>query len=517
MSLQTRNLDYDEVVQQHIATGLEKVYKLAKGSYGPRAGISLIEQAYGAPTASRDGVTNIRKIFLEDPIENMVAEIAKQASEQNNRKVGDGTTAVVILAYHLYKEARRLLAGGYNRMEVARTLERTAASVLKQIDKLSIKVNQKLLHDVAKVSAGNEDLGNMIADVIKEVGVDGGVTIEDYKGPGIVPEIVDGFYFQAGYTNINLINDPTNLESHHTNVPILISEKRLATVVDIAPLLDKIVGRNIKDLVIIGEVDQEALSVLLLNRMKGIISTTVVDLPMFAGLRSLMMEDLAVLTGGKVYTVGGTPEAFSVDMLGVAAKVEVTGYSTAIIGADGAMEDIEVRINELHEQLQTSTQPGDIEAIKERLARLTGKVAIVRVGGATEVEQQEVKLRVQDAVCATQAAIQGGVCPGGGVTLAQVVVEEPSFREAFKQPFKALCDNADLNAERLLGDLNDAKPWYGYDFGDAQPKLTNLKKRGIVDPTLVLEEVVTNATSIVSKLITVNSAITYINRESKHD
>jgi chaperonin GroEL len=511
-----RDIVFDEEVQAKIASGLEKVYGLARRSYGPKAGISLIEQAYGSPTASRDGVTNVKKIYLEDPIENMVADIAKQAAEQNNRKVGDGTTAVVILAYHLYREARKLLVGGHNRMEIALLLEETAQRALEQIEKISLDTDDKLLRYVAEVSSGSPDLGAMVADVIESVGAEGGVTIEDYKGLGIVPEVVDGFYFRKGFTNINLINDAANLESHHTDVAILITEKRLNTVVDIAPLLEKIVGAGLKDLVVVGDLGDEALSVLLLNRMKGIISTTVVDLPIFSGLRSVVMEDLAVLTGGKVYTTGGTPEAFTPEMLGIAAKVEVTSYSTAIIGADGADEDIEARLVELREQLKSSTNPTDIEAVKDRLARLTGKVAIIRVGGATDIEQQEVKLRVQDAVSAVQAAVEGGVCPGGGVALARLSID-PRFEQAFKQPFRTLCENAGQNSELLLGHVEQARDWYGYDFRNPTSRPVELMRAGIVDPTLVLKEVVTNATSIVSKLVTVNSAITYKDREQKRD
>lgn len=509
----TKDIIFGDDVQARIASALEKVYNVAAASYGPKAGVALIEQPYGAPTASRDGVTNIKKVNLSDPVENMVAEIVKQASEQNNRKVGDGTTAVAILAYHLYVAARKMTTGGHNRMEVADRLNRAATRVLSQLDALSVPVDKSILRNVSAVASGDEAIGAMIADVVDTVGVEGGVTIEDFKGLGIHNEIVDGFYFRKGYTNINLINDPTNLESHHTDVPILVTEKRLATVPDIAPLLDKIAGAGLKDLVIVGDVTDEALSVLLLNRMKGIISTTVVDIPVFAGTRSMTLEDLAVLTGGSVFMAGATGGDFDLEMLGVASRVEVTGYSTAIIGADGAQEDIEARIEEIRNQLKEATHPGDIEAIKDRLARLTGKVAIIRVGGATDIEQQEVKLRVQDAVCAVQAAIRGGVCPGGGVTLARVTGVE--FANAYKQPFKQLVGNAGLNAEAYLARVEEAKEWHGFNLKNLSDKPVSMLGAGIVDPTLVLREVVRNANSIVSKLIIATTAITYNDRENK--
>lgn len=515
MPRQTRNIIFDDELQVKIGRALEAVYKVASASYGPKAGIALIEQPYGAPTASRDGVTNLKKVYLSDPTENLVAEIVKQASEENNRRVGDGTTAVAILAYHLYMAARKMTVAGLNRMEIADRLQRAAKRALLQLDELSINVDSHNLKDVSTIAAGDAAIGQMIADVIDEVGIDGGVTLEDFKGLGIHSEVVEGFYFRKGFSNINLINDPTNLESHHTNVAILITEKRLATTPDIAPIFEKIVASGVKDVVVVGEVLEEALAFLLLNRMKGIISATVVDIPVFAGTRSMTLEDLAVITGGRVYLPGAEGKDFDVDMLGVAAKVEITGYSTAIIGADGAAEDVEARLAEMRTQLKEATHPGDVEAIKDRLARLTGRVAILRVGGATEIEQQEVKLRVQDAVCAVQAAIKGGICPGGGVALARLSGIE--FTDAYKQPFKQLVNNAGLNAEAHLAKIETAKPWYGFNLKDPSDKPVDLLKAGVVDPTLVLREVVQNATSIVSKLIIATTSITYEDRDNKHD
>jgi chaperonin GroEL len=515
MPSQTRNIIFDDELQYHIRQALAKVYTVASASYGPKAGIALIEQPYGAPTASRDGVTNIKKVYLDDPTENMVAAVVKMASEENNRKVGDGTTAVAILTWHLYSAAMKKITGGHNRMEVSERLGISAKKVITQLNELSVPVDKKILRSVAEVAVGNEGVGQMIADVIDAVGVDGGVTLEDFKGVGIIPEIVDGFYFRKGYTNINLINDPTNLESHHVNVPILITEKKLLTTPDIADVLEKIVGAGIKDLIIVGEISDEALAVLLLNRMKGKINSCVVDLPFFAGTRSMIMEDLAILTGGKVYLPGSEGKDFSVDMLGVAERVDVTGYSTAIIGADGSKEEVAARIEEIQKQLKEATHPGDVEAIKDRLARMTGKVAIIRVGGATDIEQQETKLRVEDAVCAVQAAIRGGVCPGGGVALARVKGVE--FEDAFKEPLKQLMSNAGLNPEKYLARVETAKPWHGYNIKALSENPIDLLKSGVVDPTDVLKEVVLNATSIVSKLVTATTGITYQDRDSKHE
>lgn len=520
MSKLSKKIIHEEEVQQRIAAGIAEVYEVAKASYGPSAGNALIELPYGDPLISRDGVTNVEKVYLEDAVENMAARILVQASRKNNRKVGDGTTAVVILAYHLYKEARKFLAAGYGRMDISKLLQETAVDVIKQIDELKIPATDELLTNVAMVSSGDEAIGQMIADVIKEVGIDGGVTVEDFPGIGIYNELVDGFYFRRGFTNVNLINDPTSLESRHQNADILISEKRMATAADLAPILDKIIktSGSGKELILVADVAEEVLGMLLLNRMKGIINVTPIDLPVYGPMRSLAFEDLALITGGKVYVPGANASDFELSMLGSAERVIINEYSTTIIGGEGVSEDIAARVNELHKQLQEADSAVTVDALKDRLARLTGKVAIIRVGGATEIEQKEVKLRVEDSVCAVQAAIKDGVVPGGGVALLHVKGPD-MFGHVFREPFRQLIDNGGHNPEVARANLLGGKvnPWLGYNlrFDGFEP--VDLLKAGIIDPASVVKEVVQNATSVVAKLITVGVGITYIDRTEKHD
>lgn len=515
MSKQTKVVVYGDVLRSRITEGVEAVYQVAKAAYGPGAGNAFIELPYGDPLVSRDGVTNVEKVYLEDAIANMAARTIVQASKKNNRKVGDGTTAVVILSYHLYKEAVKLIGSGHNPMEVSRLLEKTASDVIEQIDKLKKPVTDELLRHVAVVSAGNEALGHMIADVVQEVGIDGGITVEDFPGSGIYNELVDGFYWRKGFTNINLINDPSNLESRHQDVDILITEKKMATTADIAPILDKFIaaGGKGKELVLVGEVSDEVLGVFLLNRMRGTINVTVVDMPVFGAMRSLTLEDLALVTGGKAYGGGD----FGIDMLGTAKQVVINEYSTTVIGGDSTQEVVDARVAELHKQLDEAEAPTTVAALKERLARLTGKVGIIRVGGATEVEQGEVKLRVQDAICAVQAAIKDGIVPGGGVTLARTKSE--SFSEAFKQPFKTLVNNAGYDGDHATWLMLSGGDWFGYnlreDIGDYLP--VDLLEAGVIDPTSVVKETVQNAISVVSKLITLSVGIYYADREQKHD
>jgi chaperonin GroEL len=495
---------FEEESQTKIRLGAEKVYQVAKAAYGPKAGNVLLEKSWGDPILSRDGVTNVREVFLEDPAENMAARIIVQASQKNNQTVGDGTSAVVILAYHLLKEAQRKIGAGINRMTVSRELEQEAETICAYIDSIKKNVTEDMVQKVAAISAGDEALGSLIADTINEVGLDGGVTVEEYQGLGVQNEIVDGFYFQKGFTDINLINNYSLLKSEFTEVPILISEKRLSTVSDIAPLLDKIVGANIRNLVIIGDVVDDALGVLLLNKIKGNITATVVDAPVYGGNRTLFLEDVAVMTGGKVLLSGTDTQSFDKEYLGYAEKVIINEFSTTIIGADGEKDNVVKRIDDLKQQLDEAVHPVTIEAIKNRLSKLTGKIAILRVGGATEVEMKESKLRVEDAVCAVQAAIRDGVVPGGGVALAKA----PTTWKSFQQPFMELLENAGENPHEYLAKAMVAKQWHGYDIKNLKPSTTDMLEAGIIDPAQVIKEVVVNAISVVSRLITTTAMIT---------
>lgn len=495
---------FEEESQAKIRAGAEKVYQVAKAAYGPKAGNVLFEKSWGDPILSRDGVTNVREVYLDDPAENMAARIIVQASQKNNQTVGDGTSAVVVLAYHLLKEAQRKIGTGINRMVVAKELETEATKICEYIDSIKQDVTPELVQKVAAISAGDEALGYLIADTINTVGLDGGVTVEEHQGLGVHNEIVDGFYFQKGFTDINLINNYSLLKSEFTEVPILITEKRLSTVSDIAPLLDKLVGANIRNLVIIGDIVDDALGVLLLNKIKGNITATVVDAPVYGGNRTLFLEDVAIMTGGKVLLTGTDAKEFDKDYLGYAEKVIITEHSTTIIGADGEKDNVVKRIEDLKSQLAEATHPITIEAIKGRLSKLTGKIAIIRVGGATEVEMKEAKLRVEDAVCAVQSAIRDGIVPGGGVALARAQTGWKSFRE----PFMELVDNAGENPHEYLAKTLAAKKWHGYNLRDLTAEPVNLLESGVIDPAQVIKEVVTNAVSVVSRLITTTAMIT---------
>lgn len=514
MPINTRVIVDSDELDKKTLTGVEAAYKVAKAAYGPNSGNVIIEGSYGDPVISHDGVFNVDKLHLEEPTENMAARTIIQASRTTNVKAGDGTTAAVILAYHLYMQARSLVASHTeNRMSIARELRQSAEEVINYIDKLKKPATDKLLRDVAVISASDEAVGELLADTIQEVGEYGGIVIENFAGSGIYNDIVEGFYFRKGFTEANLINDPSNLESRFENVAILVTEKRIQTVTDVAIILDKIIEKGIRELVIVGTVEAEAIATLIKNRLGGVITVSVVDAPVFGSLRTLFFDDLAMYTGATVLTPGANADDFELEMLGE-GKVVMNEFATTILNGDGDRKELTKRIKELEAELATAESSVTQEAIRERLGRLKGKIAIVKVGGATEVEQREIKLRVQDAICAVQAAMKDGVVPGGGVTLARAKVST-RFSETFKKPFMTLMENAGYNADRALWKVQSAKDWHGYDLRKGKLKLEDLLSGGVIDPALVIKEVVRNATSVAAELIKTTVALPLADRENK--
>ena len=513
----SRKISHGEEFQAAKDKAIQAAYELAKAAYGPSAGNVAIENNYGYPVVSRDGVTNLRKLYLEDGNENMAARIVVQASEKSNKLVGDGTTAVVILSYHLYKEAMKLIGAGHNIMAVRRILDKTAHEMINRIDAYKIQATPDLARYVAKVSASDEAIGDMVADVIEKVGVEGNIIVEEFDGIGSYNEEVDGFYWRKGFSNEFLINNLSGLESRLTDIDILITEKTLSSASDVAPILSKIVeraGRGI-DLLIIGEVTDEALATLALNKVKGNINPTLVDVDVYGPMRTLFLEDIACITGGSVFPTGAKPSSFNVDMLGSAGKVVVNSYSTTIMEGEGHQEDVDVRVAELRTQLKEAESLVDKEEIRKRISALTGKVSIIRVGAPTEVDRGEVQLRVEDAIAATQSALRDGIVPGGGTCLARVATDE--FKDAFQAPFQTLVENAGFNPkEALFTMMSSDIEWGGYNL-KKDFKLVNLLEEGIIDPAEVVKEAVRNATSVVGTLITTTVGITFIDREQKAD
>lgn len=518
-NVNTREIITGEEADRRSLTGVKAVYEVARAAYGPRSGNVGIEAPYGDPIFSHDGVFNVDKLHLEDSVANMAARAIVQASKMTNQHAGDGTTAAVILAYWLYVEARKKIDNKMeNRMTVARLLHTSATEVIKYIESIKKSVDSDLLKHVATTSASDKGIGTMIATAIEEVGQHGGIVAENFAGSGIYADLVEGFYFRKGFSQAMLLTDPSNLESRFDNVAILITEKPLQTTSDVAVILEKVLEANIRELVIIGTVSDEGLSTLIKNRLDGNITATVVDAPVFGSLRTLFFDDLAMYTGGKVLLSGANASDFELQMLGE-GKILINEWSTTILNGDGSnSKALKGRISELEAEAKVAPSSITQEALRERLGRLNGKVALIRVGGSTPAEQQEVKLRVEDAIAATHAALKEGIVPGGGVTLARLDPKIP-FYEAYQKPFKTLMNNAGLNSEVCLWNVLKAKEWHGYDLREDhnpnEPHLTDLLKAGVIDPTMVVKEVVSNATSIAAELIKTEIWMPLSDRENK--
>lgn len=509
----TKDIIFDDELHLKIARGLDIAYNVAKASFGPNAGNALIEYPYGDPLISRDGVTNLRKIVLEDAVENAAVQVVVQASKHNDQSVGDGTTGTTVLAKHLYTEGRRKVAAGENPMVVSRQIIAAGNEAVKQIDAQKIALDPKMLKAVATTSAGDEAIGALVAETVAAVGADGGILPEDFSGRGVYNEIVEGFYFRKGIISPYLLKDSAKMESRHYNVPVLILDKQLSELGEASTIMEEITNnKNIKELVIIGSIVGDALAFVVQLHIDKKLKISIVDPPYEA--RSLFLEDLALMTDATVITEGFDVNEFTTDMLGMAAKAIIDTIGTTLLGTDGVEEKINARVKELNKQLKEASHPTDIEMIRGRLSRLTGKVAIIRVGGATEAEQQEVKLRVIDAIGASQAALKEGILPGGGTTLARLDVD---FKAAYEALFLQLARNSGVNAERLLFQLQDAPANYGFNLRKITDKPIDLIKAGVVDPALVVKEIVTNASSVAAKLLTTSSGITLKNREEKHD
>lgn len=539
LAVNTRDPILGEEAQQAIRDGVDLVYEVAKAAYGPDSGNVSIESPAGPPINSHDGVFNLDHLHIKNPGQNMAIETLVQASRSTNTHVGDGTTCAAMVAASVYKEARKLILEGHvSRFAMARRIRVAAGLAVKEVEKLKVDASEKLLQDVAVISASDEAVGSLVSDTIQEVGPDSGVILENFGGAGIHNDIVSGFYFRRGFTDAALLTDPSNLESRFDEVFVLVCEKELSTVDDMGTILDRCIDNGIRQLFMVANANTEALATAvqshleyLQNAGKQGIVCTIVDAPEYGAMRTLFMNDLALYVGGRVLSAGSNVTEFDPkEDLGV-ARVIVNEFSTTVmdgqrvrkrINKEGKEfedkkfeQELQKRIKQLTEELRLAKSPVEQEHVRARLGRLSGKIAILRIGGSTEVEQQTMRLHVEDAVAAVQAAIREGVVPGGGVTLARLP-EEIEFKKAFEQPFKALMENGGWNAEESLWRVKEADAWYGYDLRKTDVHtLEDLRGAGVVDPTLVIKEVIQNGCSVAAEMIKTTVLLPLANREAK--
>jgi len=518
-----KKIFYDDEARGKVSTGARKLADAVKVTMGPKGRNVVIGKTYGGPNVTHDGVTVAEAIDLPETDETLGekvgAELIKQAAKKMNKVAGDGTTTVTVLTYEILKEANKLIAAGYNPMEIRRGIEAAGKEVLAELAKIAepIAGNQKRVAEVATISAGDAEIGQLIADVIGKIGSDGVVTVEEGQSLIMESEVVEGFTFDKGYVSAYMATDTTRMEAVVNKPAILITDKKIASVQEFLPILEKLASAGKKDVVLIAEeVEGEALGVLILNRLKGVFNTVAVKAPSFGDRRKDVLQDIAVLTGATVITEdkGLTFENAELDCLGSARKVIVGKDATTIIEGAGDKRDIAARVKQILAQAGIATSSYDKEQLEKRAASLDGKVAVIKVGGATETEINEKKYRVDDAVAATKAALAGGIVPGGGVTLVDLAGTIKSdetghqiLKVALKTPFKCLMDNAGLNADALIAQVETAKSGQGIDVMNPDKGLIDLKSAGIIDPVRVTHEAIETAVSIAATAMTMGALI----------
>lgn len=527
-----KKIFYDADARARVLAGAEELYKAVRVTMGPKGRNVVIGKSFGSQTVTHDGVTVAKAVEIpvrddETLGQSVGAELVKQAASKTNDVVGDGTTTATVLTYHILNEANKLIAAGHNPMDLKKGLDAAATTVLGNVGAMTEKIagNKKKVAEVATVSAGDAEIGELIADVIEAVGEDGVVTVEQSQSLGLEKEIVEGFKIDRGYVSAYMVTDTARMEASYEKPLIMVTDKKISSIQEILPLLEKVAQGGKKELVIVAEdVDGEALATLILNRLKGVFNTLAIKAPAFGDRRKAILQDIATLTGATVISEeqGFTFENATLDMLGSARKIIAGKDDTTIIEGYGDVKAVKARITEIKAQIENAKSEYDKENLEKRLAALAGKVAVIKVGGATEPEIEEKKFRVDDAVAATKAAVAEGIVPGGGVTLVdlskKLTVEATKvgsseeaghlvLKRALVQPFRELMTNAGLNPdEKLPMVMAAAKGGQGFDVNDAA-KLVDLKTKGIVDPAKVTREAITNAVSIAGTAMTMGSLI----------
>lgn len=514
---------YGDEAREKVLAGAKTLADAVKTTMGPKGRNVVISKSYGGPNVTHDGVTVAEAIDLPENEDNLGekvgAELIKQAAKKMNKAAGDGTTTVTVLTYEILKEANRLIAAGHNPMELRKGVEKAGAQVLSELNKIAEPVDGKndLITEVASISAGDTEIGKLIASVISRIGKDGVVSVEAGQGLAMESEITEGFTFDRGYVSAYMATDTNRMEAVYDKPAIIITDKKISSAQEMLPLMEKLVASGKKDIVLIAEdVEGEALGILILNRLKGALNTVAVKAPSFGDRRKEVLQDIATLTGASVITSdqGMTFDNVGLEVVGSARKVIVAKDNTTIIEGAGDKTTISQRIDQIKSQANIATSDYDREQLDKRAAALSGKVAVIKVGGATETEIDEKKYRVDDAVAAVKAALLEGIVPGGGVTpinLAGKITGDSAgaeiVRNALLMPFKQLATNAGLNAEALLAQVQEAKPSYGVDVANYQGKLIDLKKAGVVDPAMVTYQAIQNAVSIASTAMTMGALV----------
>src|SRR5881394_1008263 len=530
-----KRITYSEEARQAILRGVNKLADAVKVTLGPKGRNVVIEKKFGSPTITKDGVTVAKEIELKDELENAGAQMVREVASKTSDTAGDGTTTATVLAQAIYREGIKNVTAGANPMDVKRGIEAAVKAAIDAIDKMAKPVEGKDIAHIGTISANNdEEIGNIIASAMDKVGKDGVITVEEARGLDTVLEVVEGMQFDRGYLSPYFVTDPERMETVLENAKILIYEKKISSMKDLLPILEQ-VARQGKPLLIIAEdVEGEALATLVVNKLRGTLNVAAVKAPGFGDRRKAMLEDIATLTGGKTISedLGIKLESVQLSDLGRAKKITIDKDNTTIVEGGGKQSDIEGRVKTIRAQIEDTTSDYDREKLQERLAKLVGGVAVIKVGAATETEMKEKKARVEDAMHATRAAVEEGIVPGGGVALVRAakVLEDAKgiigrggdpdeqigvaiVRRALEEPLRQIVQNAGKEGavvvEKVRGDKNEH-----FGFNAQTEKFEDLVKAGVIDPTKVTRTALQNAASIAGLMLTTEAMVSEIPEEN---
>ena len=518
-----KQLKFDVAARESLMKGVDKLANAVKVTLGPKGRNVMIAKAFGAPNVTKDGVSVAKEVELEDAYENLGAQMAKEVANKTSDAAGDGTTTATVLAQAITREGLKNVAAGANPMDIKRGMDAAVEAVIKEIGKMAVKINGKEhIAQVATISANNDpEIGELLANAMEKVGNDGVITIEESKTAETILDVVEGMQFDRGYLSPYFVTNTDSMEVALENPYILLYDKKISTMKDLLPMLEHVAKQGKSLLIIAEDVDGEALATLVVNKMRGTLKVAAVKAPGFGDRRKAMLEDIAVLTGGVVISEekGLKLEQATVEMLGSAEKVTISKDNTTIVGGKGEKELIQDRVNQIKNEIANTTSSYDKEKLQERLAKLSGGVAVLYVGAASEVEMKEKKDRVDDALCATRAAIEEGIVPGGGVAYIRAIpclegmegdnADETTgikiIERAIEEPLRQIVENAGLEGSVVVEKVRNAKGDFGYNA--RKDTYENLRESGIIDPAKVCRVALENAASIAGMFLTTECVI----------
>ena len=517
-----KELKFDQEARNAILRGVNILADVVKVTLGPKGRNVILEKSFGSPTVTKDGVTVAKEVELEDKFENMGAQMVKEVASKTSDTAGDGTTTATVLAQALYREGSKVVAAGANPMDVKRGIDMAVEEVSKELKKLSKPTkDQKEISQVGRISANNDEtIGNIIAEAMNKVGKEGVITVEEAKGMETTLDVVEGMQFDRGYLSPYFVTDPEKMEAVLEDVYILLNEKKISNMKDMLPILEQIAKMGKPLLILSEDVEGEALATLVVNKLRGTLKCCAVKAPGFGDRRKAMLEDIGILTGGRIISedLGIKLENIKLNDLGRAKRITIDKDNTTIVDGAGDKEDIEARVKQIRAQIDETTSDYDREKLQERLAKIIGGVAVINVGAATETEMKEKKARVEDALNATRAAVEEGIVPGGGVAYLRCLsaldkmklegdkkIGVDIVKRSLEEPIRQIANNAGQEGSVVTEKVKNEKGAFGFDA--AQDEYTDMIKAGIIDPTKVVRLALQNAASVASLMITTEAVV----------